>query len=332
MKAIVLTKFGPPDVLRLKKVPNPVPEDNEVLIRVHATTVSAGDAGLRGLKVPIPFRLPLRLFIGYIRWVKHRPIILGQELAGEIEEVGNAVTRFKKGDQVSGWTGMSLGAYAEYKCLPERGVMTIKPSDMSYEEAATLAVGGLEAATFLRRGNIQRGERVLIFGAGGSIGTFAVQIAKYFGAEVTGLDSTVKLDMLRSIGADHVIDYTKEDFTKRGETYDVIFDVIGKSSFSRCIRLLTPNGRYLMSNPPLSHIVRGRWTSRRGTKTVMPWVSRTASEYTATFNFLKELFEAGKLRPVIDKCFPLEQAAEAHRYVERGQKKGNVVITVGETS
>src|SRR5712692_8468988 len=329
MKAIVCTKFGPPEVLQLQEVAKPTPKDKEVLIRIYATTVTAGDCQLRSLKLPIELRLPIRIFVGLIR---PRNMILGQELAGEIEAVGKEVTRFRQGDQVFAWTGLRLGAYAEYTCLPEDGVLAIKPSTMTYEEAATLAVGGLEAVYFLRRGTIQSGQKVLIQGAGGSIGTFAVQLAKYFGAEVTAVDSTAKLDMLRSIGADQVIDYTQADFTKSGETYDVIFDVVGKSSFSRSVRLLTLNGRYLLANPRRSQEIRGRWISRRSSKKVIPWAARKASEYTEDFNFLKELIEAGKIQSVIDRRYPLEQIAEAHRYVDTGHKKGNVVITVEQSS
>src|SRR5438105_3818052 len=285
MKAVVLTKFGPPDVLELQEVAKPTPKDNEVLIRIYATTVTAGDCEIRALKVPIALRLPLRIYLGRMR---PRPVILGQELAGEIEAVGKEVTRFREGDQVFGWTGLRLGAYAECTRLPEIGVLLIKPSNMSYEEAAPLAVGGLDAVYFLRRANIRRGQKVLINGAGGSIGAFAVQLARYFGADVTAVDSTGKLDMLRSIGADRVIDYTKEDFTRRGETYDVIFDVVGKSSFSRGVRLLTPNGRYLLGNAGPSQLVRGRWISTRSSKQVIPWAARMASEYAEDFDFLKE--------------------------------------------
>ena len=324
---MVLTKFGPPDVLQLQEVAKPTPKDHEVLIRIYATTVTAGDCELRSLKVPLAFRLPLRIYVGPIR---PRPMILGQELAGEIEAVGKDVKRFRKGDQVFGWSGLRLGAYAEYTCLPEDGVLAIKPSTISYEEAAALAVGGLDAVYFLRKGHIQRGHKVLITGAGGSIGTFAVQLAKYFGAEVTAVDSTGKLDMLRSIGADQVIDYTQADFTKSGETYDVIFDVVGKSSFTRSVRSLTHNGRYLLGNSRLSQRVRGQWTSRRSSKQVILWKARTASEYTEDFKFLTELIEAGKIQSVIDRCSPSEQTAQAHRYVDTGQKNGNVVITVDQ--
>jgi NADPH:quinone reductase-like Zn-dependent oxidoreductase len=329
MKAIVYTKYGPPDVLQLKEVAKPTPKDHEVLIRIYATTVTAADCELRSLKFPIWLRLPLRIYLGLIR---PRNMILGQELAGEVEAAGNGVTRFRKGDQVFGWTGLGLGAYAEYTCLPEAGVLAIKPSTMTYEEAAALPVGGLEAVHFLRKGHIQSGEKILIHGAGGSIGTFAVQLAKYFGAEVTAVDSTGKLDMLRSLGADHVIDYTQADFTKNGEAYDVIFDVVGKSSFTRSVRSLKHNGRYLLANPKLSQMVRGRRILRRSSKTVIPYAARAASETTEDFNFLKELIEAGKIQSVIDRCYPLEHIAEAHRYVDTGHKKGNVVITVAQNN
>jgi 2-desacetyl-2-hydroxyethyl bacteriochlorophyllide A dehydrogenase len=260
--------------------------------------------------------------MGLIR-PRHR--ILGQELAGEIEAVGKDVQRFKKGDQVFAWTGLGLGAYAEYTCLPEDGMLAIKPSTMTYEEAAAFPLGGLNALHFLRKGTIQSGQKVLINGAGGSIGTFAVQLAKDFGAEVTAVDSTAKLDMLRSLGADQVIDYTQEDFTKNGKTYDVIFDVVGKSSFTRSVRSLKHNGRYLLANPGLSQMVRGRWTSMVSSKKV---IVEAASEKTEDLIVLKELIEAGKIQSVIDRRYPLEQIAEAHRYVEEGHKKGNIVITV----
>jgi 2-desacetyl-2-hydroxyethyl bacteriochlorophyllide A dehydrogenase len=323
MKAIVWTKYGPPDVLQLKEVEKPTPKEDEVLVRVCATTVTAGDCEMRRLKIPILFRLPMRIYNG-LRKPK-KITIIGQELAGEIESVGKDVKLFKKGDQVFAATGFGFGAYAEYKCLPEDGVVAIKPANMTYEEAAAVPTGGLEALHFLSKGNIQSGQKVLIIGAGGSIGSFAVQLATYFGAEVTGVDSTRKLDMLRSIGADQVIDYTQEDFTKSGETYDVIFDVVGKSSFSGSIRSLKQNGRYLLANPGLSQMVRGLWTTMRSSKKV---IFGAASQKTEDLIFLKELIEAGKIKSVIDRRYPLEQTAEAHRYVETGQKKGNVVITL----
>ena len=328
MKAIVWTKYGPPDVLQLKEVEKPTPKDNELLIRIHATTVTAGDCELRSLNLPLMFGLPLRMYAGLIR--PKRVTILGTELAGEIEAVGKDVRLFKEGDQVFGSAGLGFGANAEYICLPEKpegmeGGVTAKPANMTYEEAATVPFGGRDALHFLRRGNLQSGQKVLINGAGGSIGTFAVQLAKHFGAEVTAVDSTAKLDMLRSLGADQVIDYTQEDFTRSGETYDVIFDVVGKSSFSRSMRSLTENGFYLLSNPGLSHMVRGPWTSMTSSKKV---ILEAASGTIEDLVFLRELIEAGKIRTVIDRRYPLEQTAEAHRYVETGRKQGNVVITV----
>jgi NADPH:quinone reductase-like Zn-dependent oxidoreductase len=314
-------------MLQLQEVAKPVPKDNEVLIRIHATTVTAADSELRGLKFPLAFRLAMRM---YVRFVLTKPVILGQELAGGVEAVGNNVTRFRQGDQVLGWTGLRLGAYGEYICLPENGVLTIKPPTIIYEQAAPLPVGGLDAVFLMKKGHIQSGERVLINGAGGSIGAFAVQLAKYYGAEVTGVDSAEKLDMLRSLGADHVIDYTREDFTRSGKTYDVILDVIGKSSFSRSIRSLAPNGRYLLANPPLSHRMRGQWMSRRSGRQVLFWTPRSASEYAEDFKFLTGLLKAERIQSVIDRCYPLEQIAEAHRYVDSGHKKGNVVIMVNQ--
>jgi NADPH:quinone reductase-like Zn-dependent oxidoreductase len=326
MKAIVWTKYGAPDVLQLRDVEKPTPKDNEVLTRIHATTVTAGDQEMRSLKVPLWLRLPVRLYVGPRK--PERITILGQELAGEIEAVGHDVRRFKKGDQVFAATGFSLGAYAEYICLPaESGdsVLATKPANTTYEQAAAVPVGGLEALHFLRKGNIRAGQKVLINGAGGSIGTIAVQLAKYFGAEVTAVDSAGKLEMLRSIGADQVIDYTKEDFTTNGKKYDVIFDVIGKSSYSGSMRSLNEQGFYLVANPRVSKMVRGLWTSMTsGKKVITEGASRKAEDLV----YLKELIEAGKIKPVIDRCYPLEQAAEAHRYVEKGGKKGNVVIIV----
>ena len=330
MKAIIWTNYGPPDVLQLQEVKQPTPKDDEVRIRIYATTVTTGDCELRRLKLPLYFSLPMRIYVGFRK--PTRITIPGMEFAGEIEAAGKAVTRFRPGDQVFGTTGFSMGAYAEYICLPEDGkevdgALAIKPANMTYAEAAAVPVGGLEALHFLRKGNIHRGQKVLINGAGGSIGTFAVQLAKYFGAEVSAVDSLGKLDMLRSIGADQVIDYMQGDFTKNDQTYDVIFDVVGTSSFSGCIRSLKQNGRYLLANPGLSHRVRGRWTSVTSGKKV---ISGAASHKTEDLIFLKELIEAGKIISVIDRRYPLEQIAEAHKYVETGQKKGNVVISIDQ--
>jgi NADPH:quinone reductase-like Zn-dependent oxidoreductase len=325
VKAVVLTRFGPPEVLQLQEVATPVPREHEVLIRIYATTVTAGECEIRGLKVPLALRLPLRLYMSRMR---RGPVLLGQELAGEIAAAGPAVTRFGVGDAVVGWAGLRLGTDTEYICLPANGVLARKPPSLTYEEAAALPVGGLDALHLLRRATIQPGERVLISGAGGTIGTFAVQIARSMGAVVTAVDSGDKLAMQRGLGASRVIDYTREDFTRSGATYDVIFDVIGKTPFARCVRMLTPQGRYLIANPRLSYRLQARWTRLGAGQRVLFWASRSASEYQADFQCLSELIEAGQVRTVIDRCYPLEQLAEAHRYVESGRKQGHVVITV----
>ena len=323
MKAMVFTEYGPPEVLQLKEVQKPTPKDHEVLIKIHAATVIAGDCELRSFRFPLWLWLPLRIYVGLIRPI--RVNILGQELAGEIESVGKDVTGFREGDQVFAATEAGFGAFAEYRCLRENQALAIKPANMSYEEAAAVPTGGLNALHFLRKGNIQSGEKVLINGAAGCIGTVAVQLAKYFGAEVTGVDHTEKLDMLRVIGADHAIDYSQEDFTKNGETYDVIFDVVGKSSYSRSITSLKPNGRYLLANTRPSQMIRGLWTSlRSGKKVIFAFASYKAEDLL----FLKKLIEAGKIKSVIDRPYPLKQTAEAHRYVDSGHKNGHVVITV----
>jgi NADPH:quinone reductase-like Zn-dependent oxidoreductase len=333
MKAIVWTKYGSPDVLQLKEVEKPTPKDNEILVKIHATTVTSGDCEQRGLKLSFLYRFLMRLYIGFRK--PTRITILGMELSGEIESVGKEVKLFKEGDQVFAATGfIGMGANAEYICILEEPVegdnsnnsqVAIKPVNMTHEEAAPVPVGGLEALNFLRKGNIQSGDKVLINGAGGTIGTFAVQLAKYFGAEVTAVESTNKLDMLRSIGADQVIDYTQEDFTKSGETYDFIVDIVSKSSFSGSISSLKENGHYLIANPGLSQRIRGRKISKKSSKKVI-----FGSTYPKTEDllFLKELIEAGKIKSVIDRRYTLEQTAEAHRYVETGDKMGHVVITV----
>jgi NADPH:quinone reductase-like Zn-dependent oxidoreductase len=321
VKAIVCTRYGPPDVLELRDVEKPTPKDNEVLVRVHASSVTMGDCELRGLKVPFEWKLLLRIGFGISA---PRKKILGQEIAGEIDSTGKDVTRFKKGDQVFALTGLHLGAYAEYDCLAENAILAIKPANMSYEEAAVVPAGGLHAINFLRRASIQPGQEVLIRGAGGSIGTLAVQLAKSYGGIVTGVDRTSKLDMIRSIGADYAIDYTKEDFTKNGKAYDVVFDAVGRSSFSDLLRTVKPDGYLLLGNPGLSQLFRGLGGSKSGRK-VLRWTGSYPAQDLAD---LRELIEAGKLRSVIDRRYPLERMVEAHRYVDTGEKQGNVVITV----
>ncbi len=328
MKAIVYTKYGPPDVLQLKEVEKPTPKDDEVLIKVYATSVTAGDINARGFVfVPPGLGLLARLMIGPI---KPKSTILGGVLAGEIEAVGKNVRSFKKSDQVYGIDGDHLGAYAEYICMPEEGALAIKPANMTFEEAAAIPFGALTSLYFLKdKANIQSGQKVLINGASGSVGTSAVQIARHFGAEVTGVCSTANLELVKSLGADKVIDYTKEDFAKNGETYDIIFDVVvGKTSFSRCKNSLKQKGLYLPVAGGLREMVQMLWTSIIGSKKVI-FGGGLVCETKEGLIFLKKLIEEGKLKSVIDSRYPLEQMAEAHRYVETGCKKGNVIITVG---
>ena len=326
MKAIVCTEYGPPDVLQLKEVEKPTPKEDEVLLRIHATTVTSGDVRLRSCTWAPWFWLPARIMFGLRRPRKPIP---GNELAGEIEAVGNNITRFKVGDQVCGiiWNVTFGGANAEYICLPENEV-AIKPANMTYEEAAAAPIGGLTALVLLRKGKIQSGQKVLILGASGSVGTYAVQLARYYGAEVTGVCSTANIGMVKSLGADKVIDYTQEDFAKSGQTYDIIFDAVMKTSFSRCKSSLTQNGVFITVDYPL---LQALWTSiaaslpgrQTGKKVVFGIADRIED-----LIFLRELIEAGEIKAVIDRCYPLAQTAEAHRYVEKGHKKGNVVITV----
>lgn len=320
MKAIVYTKFGSPDVLELKEIAKPAPKDNEVLIRIVATTVAVEDPGIRARP-------------GLNGFLKPKKSILGFYLAGEVEAVGKDVKRFKKSDKVYGNTGLGLlGTYAEYICMPEDGALVIKPDNITYEEAAALPNGALTALPFLRdKGNIQSGQKVLINGASGAVGTIAVQLAKYFGADVTAVCSTTNLEMVKSLGADKVIDYTKEDFTKNGQAYDIIFDTVGKSSFSSCKDSLTENGIYLTTVPSPAIMLQMLQTSMTGGKKVGIAATglRPSKEKAKELTFLNGLIETGKIKAVIDRSYPLEQIAEAHKYVEAGHKKGNIVITIG---
>jgi NADPH:quinone reductase-like Zn-dependent oxidoreductase len=311
MKAIICTKYGPPEVLQIKEVEKPEPRDNEVLVKVFATTVTRGDVRMRSFIVPFWQWLPARLYLG-VR--KPRRAITGMELAGEIESVGSNVKRFKIGDQIFSFVGFGFGANAEYKCIPEDGteskdgLIAFKPPNISYAEAAAATGGALTALAFLKKGNVGRGQKVMIYGASGSVGTFAVQLAKYFGADVTGVCSTDNLDLVKSIGADKVIDYTKEDYRKTKERFDLIFDAVAKSSRSGSKRLLTGNGTFISAHDSHGSI----------------------KIKTEDLNFIKELMEQGKLKSVIDKQYPFDQIVEAHRYVDTGHKKGNVIITINQ--
>jgi NADPH:quinone reductase-like Zn-dependent oxidoreductase len=306
MKAIVCTKYGLPDVLQLKEVEKPTPKTSEVLIKIFATAVTASDCIVRGFKVPIPFWIPMAFALGF---PKPRQPILGIVLAGNVESVGKDVKTFTAGDQVFGWDISAFGAYAEYKCMPENGMLAIQPVNVNYEEAAAVPYGGLIALHFLKKGNIQRGQKVLIYGASGAVGSSAVQLARTLGAEVTGVCSSANVELVKSLGADTVIDYTKEDFTNRGELYDFVLNAVGKRKAKlQCKKVLLPHGKHVTidDGSPKLHI--------------------------EDLILLKELVEAGRIKPVIDRSYPLEQMAEAHRYVDKGHKKGNVVITLEEHS
>jgi NADPH:quinone reductase-like Zn-dependent oxidoreductase len=302
MKAVICTKYGAPEVLQLKEVEKPVPRDNEVLIKIHATTITAGDIRIRSFHVPASQRLLTRIFLGFR---KPRKPILGIELAGEIEAIGKAVTRFKNGDPIFASTLTKFGAYAEYICLPESGIIAIKLTNATFEEAAAIPIGGITALYFLRRADIKEGKRVLIYGASGSVGSYAVQLARYFGAKVTAVCSTSNMEWVKALGADKVIDYRKEDVMKRGELYDIIFDAVGKNSKVYFKNALPSTGVYVS--------VEGQGVARQRVEDLI---------------FLKGLFEAGNIKPVIDRKYTLEHIVEAHRYVEEGHKKGNVIITV----
>ena len=330
MKAIIYTEYGSPDVLHLAEVEKPAPQDNEILIRIHAVSINVGDIWARNFKeisprkfsMPLPLWLPARMYFGF---TKPRINILGSEFAGEIDSIGKDVKRFRKGDQVFGYRGQSMGANAEYLCVPENSLVAIKPSNMTYEEAAAVPYGALTALDLLRKVNIQPGQKVLINGASGGIGSAAVQLAKYYGAEVTGVCGTPRLEFVKSLGADKVIDYTREDFTKNGETYDFIFDILGKSSFAQCKNSLNQNGCYLLASFKMKQVFQMLWTSITGGKKV---ICALSGEKIEDLLFVKELVETGKIKSIIDRRYPLEQAAEAHRYIEAGYKKGSLILTV----
>jgi NADPH2:quinone reductase len=324
MKAIVHTKYGPPEELQLMEVEKPVPGDNEVLIKMHATTVTTTDCNARNFTfVPVSFKLFAKFFFGF---KKPKINILGIDLAGEIEAVGKDVKLFKAGDQVFGSPGTKFGAHAEYVCVPETGALAIKPAGLSWEEAAAISLAGNTALFYIRDlAKIRSGQTILIHGASGAIGTYAVQLAKYYGAVVIGVCSGANAALVKSLGADKVIDYTKEDFTKSDERYDFVFGVVGKTTFAQCKDLLKPDGIYLENMMEVKDFLKVMWTSITGGKKIKGGVS---TERAQNLNFFNELIASGKLEPVIDKVYPLERTAEAFQYVEQGHKKGNVVITI----
>ena len=324
MKAIICERYGSPDVLQVKDIAKPVPGTKEVLIRVCATTVSSGDWRVRSMNVPAGFGLLSRLFLG-LRGPRQR--ILGTELSGEIEAIGRDVTRWKVGDQVLAFSGVRMGCHAEYRTMPEDGGLALKPANLDHEEAATLCFGGTTALEFFRRGKLRAGERVLINGASGGVGTAAVQLAKHLGADVTGVCSTANLELVRSLGADRVIDYTQQDFVQRGEKYDVIMDTAGTAPWSRSKHALAPGGRLLVVLGSLPELLQVPWVALTSDKRV---IAGPAAERPEDVRHLAELAAAGHLRPVIDRRYRFEQIADAHRHVDTGRKRGSVVVTVAQ--
>jgi NADPH:quinone reductase-like Zn-dependent oxidoreductase len=322
VRAFVYEKYGPPEVLELKEVAKPTPKDHEVLIRIRATTVTTGDWRARSLELPAGFGVMGRLVFGIS---KPRQPILGTELAGDIESIGKAVEKFKIGDAVFAFTGAALGCHAEYRCVPQDGRIAAKPPNLTYEESAALSFGGTTALDFFRRANLQRGETVLVNGASGGVGTAMVQLAKHFGASVTGVCSAANVDLVRSLGASHVVDYTKEDFTKNGETYDVIVDTVGTAPFSRSKGSLKDGGRLLLILGGLGDLLRAPWDSLTSKKKV---IAGPASERVEDLLLLAKLAATGEYKAVIDRRYPFEQMVEAHRYVDTGRKRGSVVITL----
>lgn len=323
MKAMVYRRYGPPEVVQPAEVARPIPRDDELLIRIFATTVTSGDWRVRSLEVPAGFGLLARLALGVLG---PRQPILGTELAGDVESVGKAVTRFKVGDPVFAFTDTAMGCHAEYRCIAEGGAVARKPANLGYEEAAALSFGGTTALAFLRRAKVQRGDRVLVVGASGGVGSAAVQLARHFGAEVTGVCSTGNVELVRSIGAAKVIDYTGEDFARNGQAYDIILDTTGTAPFSRVRGSLAEGGRLALVLGSLPDLLLAPWQSMTGGRKVI--AGNAGGDFTEALRFLAELAERGELRPVIDRRYPFERIVEAHRHVDTGRKRGNVVVTL----
>ena len=329
MKAIIWSQYGPPDGLQLEEIDKPVPDDDQVLIRIHATTVTAGDCEVRRLQLPLGLSFPIRLYAGFFK--PKRIPVLGQELAGVVEAVGKHVKSYQAGDEVFGTTGFGFGAYAEYICLPAdpdetEGILAKMPENLSFEEAAAVPTAGLEALHYIQAADLQPGDKVLIIGAGGSIGSFSIQLAKKIGAEVTGVDRTEKGEMILSLGADRFLDYTREDYTSDEDVYDLIIDVVGAKGINQRLKLLKTNGNYFLAYAKFRHIFLALWTSLRGKRRLR---IESADQSKEDLLRLQMLIEEGKLISVIDRTYPLEQMAEAHKYAETGLKKGNIAISVG---
>lgn len=322
MKAVVYESYGSPDVLELREVDKPAPRDNEILIKTYATTVTVGDCRVRSLNMPVGFGLIARLVLGVS---KPRQSILGAELAGQIESVGKNVKKFKAGDAVFAYTGASLGCHAQYKCMPEDGAVVFKPANLSFDEAAAISSGGTTALDFFKRAKLQRGEKVIVIGASGSVGAAAVQLARHFGAVVTGVCSSANMAWVKALGATHVIDYTQEDFTRNGETYDLIVDTAGTAPYARSKDSLTKTGRLLLVLCGLPGLLHAPWVSMTSGRKV---IAGPAAGRVEDLRFLAKLAEAGEFKAVIDRRYPFEKMADAHRYVDAGHKKGNVIITL----
>lgn len=322
MKAVIWTKYGEPNSLVLGEIEKPSPKNNEILIKIKATTVTLGDCEVRSLDLPLAFKLPIRLFLG-VR--KPRGFTLGQEFSGIVEQIGKDVTRFKAGDEIFGQTGIGMGAYSQFMTQPEKGIMAKKPSNISFEEAACVPLGGLESRHFIKQVDLKSSSDILVIGAGGSIGTMGIQLAKLTGAKITGVDTGGKFEVMKEAGADHLVDYTKEDYLNSGKAYDAILDVVGKTPLKKGMAVLKNKGVYMHANPKISHMIFRKYLNGPGGKRILVKINEQSQQ---DLDYLVTLLEKGKIKPIIDRILPLDKIVEAHEYVEAGLKKGNIVITV----